>query len=149
MSARPRRAAGGEVVSVVGRATATAGRFIVSAGRNHLVSDARAGVGGPGEAVNAGELLLAALASCGLALVQKAAAERRVRLDAPAVAVSFKRDASDATRYEYIRIEFDLPRVTRAAGQALLEAFTGHCPIYNTLKRGGRVEATLADRRLR
>lgn len=133
------------VTSVEARSTATTGRYVVSAGTRHFVSDARAASGGPGEAVTAGELLLAALASCALAVIQQHARELGVALPAASTDVQFKRDAQDGTRYEYIRLRADLPGVPRVQAQALLERFTATCPIYNTLRRGGTVYAELAD----
>ena len=133
-----------EAVHVHAEATATPGRFLVHARAQHLVSDARAGAGGPGEAIQAGELLLAALASCGLALVQKAAREEAALprpLSGARVDVSFERDPDDGTRYRYIRLVFELEGVDQAQAESLVAAFTGACPIYNTLKRGGNVEA--------
>ncbi|MDB5828698.1 MAG: hypothetical protein JWQ73_2918 [Variovorax sp.] len=136
----------GEIVTVGARAIDTFGRFVVSARQHHFVSDTRASTGGPGEAVQAGELLLSALASCGLGLVQKGARERGATLRAAEVEVSFERDPEDKTRYTAIRLAFVLEGVAPAIAQLLLEAFTGHCPIYNTLRRGGPIEAAVTVR---
>jgi len=48
--------ASGDVTTVRAETTSTHGRFIISANAKHFVSDAGASVGGPGEAVPAGEL---------------------------------------------------------------------------------------------
>lgn len=133
--------AGAEIVSIRARGIERPGRFLISARDQNFISDAKASAGGPGEAVQAGELLLSALASCGLALVQKAAAERELALAAPAVEVFFERDPQDATRYAAIVLEFALDGVDRVTAWSLVEAFTGTCPIYNTLRRGGPIEA--------
>src|SRR5215469_4732023 len=133
----------GEVVSIHARALDTRGRFLVSARQNHFVSDAKASAGGPGEAVQAGELLLSSLASCGLALVQKEADARGVRLAQAEVSVSFERDPEDGTRYRAISLEFALGGVPQPTAQALVDAFTSACPIYNTLRRGGPISATV------
>lgn len=135
--------AGGEIVTVSGEITAFPGRYLISAGRNHFVSDAKASSGGPGEAVQAGELLLSALASCSLSVIQKHAGEIGVRLRSAQSRVSFKRDPNDVSRYEYIRLQVRLEGVDRRVGHELLKQFTGTCPIYNTLRRGGTVEAEL------
>jgi len=133
----------GEVVSIHARALDTQGRFLISARQNHFVSDARVSAGGPGEAVQAGELLLSSLASCGLALVQKEADVRGVRLAQAEVAVSFERDPEDCTRYRAITLDFAVRGVPQQTAQALVDAFTGACPIYNTLRRGGPIAATV------
>lgn len=133
----------GDASLVTGATTGRTGRYVISAGHNHFVSDARASAGGPDEAVKAGELLLGALASCSLGLVQKAAGERAIALPGASVDVSYLRDAEDPTRYSYIRLSFSLPGVAREEALGLIEAFTSRCPIYNTLKRGGPVETEL------
>lgn len=133
-----------EVVTVTAVTTAQYGRILVSARDQHFVSDARAATGGPGEAVQAGELLLSALASCALALIQREAAAHAIALPAASVRVSFERDPDDGTRYRYIALEVALPGSERETGAALLHAFTSTCPIYNTLRRGGNVTAELA-----
>lgn len=133
----------GETVTIRAHALDTTGRFLVSARQNHFVSDAKASAGGPGEAVQAGELLLASLASCGLALVQKEALARDLQLTRAEAEVSFERDPEDGTRYRAIRLVFTLGGVELAVAQALVDAFTGACPIYNTLRRGGPIEAVV------
>jgi len=140
MSADSPAAAVGETVSIRSAATPRAGRFLISAGRNHFVSDARASSGGPGEAINAGELLLSSLGSCGLALIQKKAAALGVAVAHAEADVSFRRDVSDPTRYEYIRIAVTLGGIDDATAAELVLAFTSACPIYNTLRRGGPIE---------
>lgn len=136
----------GEIVTVSARGVDVFGRFLVSARHHHFVTDTKVTAGGPGDAVQAGELLLASLASCGLGLVQKTARERDVSLAGAEVTVSFERDPGDGTRYAAIRLAFVLDGVDLATARALVDAFTGACPIYNTLRRGGPIEATAATR---
>ena len=144
MSTTTHAGVAGEIVAVTVATTARDGRFIVSARHHHFVSDGRAATGAPGEAIQAGELLLASLASCGLALIQRAARERGIDLPRADVRVAFERDPDDVTRYRYIALEAALPGVAPETGAALLHAFTSTCPIYNTLRRGGNVTAALA-----
>ena len=139
-------AATGETVTVRARAIEPFGRFLVSARQHHFISDAKAAAGGPGDAVQAGELLLASLASCGLGLVQKTAREHELPLEGAEVEVSFERDPQDGTRYAAVRLAFVLEGVDLPAAQRLVDAFTGTCPIYNTLRRGGPIEATVRIR---
>ena len=136
----------GEIVSVRARGVDTFGRFLVSARQHHFVSDTKVAAGGPGDAVQAGELLLASLASCGLGLVQKTARERDVPLKGAEVEVCFERDPADGTRYAAIRLGFVLEGIDLATARLLVDAFTGACPIYNTLRRGGPIEAEVAVR---
>ncbi|MEV6166476.1 OsmC family protein [Streptomyces sp. NPDC052052] len=130
--------AAGDITRITGRTTDTQGRFLVTARTNHFVSDARTG---PGEAVQAGELLLSALASCSLGNVQLHAEERGSGLTGGRAEVSFQRDPQDPTRYVYLRIELLLEGVDQDEADVLVGLFTGSCPIYNTLRRGGRIEA--------
>lgn len=132
----------GEIVGIQAGTTALTGRFIVSAGTNPFVSDTRVSAGGPGEAVQAGQLLLASLASCGLGLIQGRAAELGLPLGKAVVEAAFQRHATDKTRYAWIRLAFRLEGVTASQARKLLAHFTGHCPIYNTLRRGGTVQAS-------
>ena len=136
----------GEIVTVNARTIDTFGRFLVTARQLHFVSDTKASAGGPGEAVQAGELLLSALACCALGLVQREARERNATLRAAAVEVHFERDPQDMTRYTTIRLAFMLEGVEQPLAQLLLDAFTGNCPIYNTLRRGGPIQATVTVR---
>jgi len=131
----------GEIVSIQTHATDVAGRFVVSAGQNHFVSDSRPAAGGPGEAVQAGHLLLASLASCGLGLIQSRAVELGVTLKSSDVDAAFQRHTEDKTRYQWIRLVFTLGGVDTATAATLLAHFTGTCPIFNTLKRGGDITA--------
>lgn len=114
------------------------GRQIISAGTNHFVADRKASVGGPGEAVQAGELLLASLASCALAVIGKTAEAEAlnppVEIDA-----SLERDSEDGTRYREIVLAIAIGGVTQQTAERLVAAFTDTCPIYNTIRRGGSI----------
>jgi len=129
-----------DITSIIASTLGRFGRYLVSAGKNHFVSDQRVAVGGPGEAVTAGELLLASLGSCSLGLIEKTALESGILLTGGSSEVSFKRDETDPTRYEWIRIEVRLSGVSPAEAEALVAGFTSRCPIYNTLKRGGPID---------
>lgn len=128
-----------DVVTISASTLDTFGRFLVSAGRSHFVSDQRAGAGGPGEAVTAGELLLASLGSCSLGLIQKTAVEHNIALKSAQAEVTFRRHESDPTQYAFIRIAVSLSGPSEAEGATLVEGFTSRCPIYNTLLRGGPI----------
>ncbi|MDW5443666.1 OsmC family protein [Polaromonas sp. SM01] len=137
----PEAAAEGEIVAIQTHATDVTGRFVVSAGRNHFVSDSRPAAGGPGEAVQAGQLLLASLTSCGLGLIQGRAAELGLPLLSADVTAAFQRDLQDKTRYQWIRLVFTLGGVDAGTAATLLAHFTDTCPIFNTLRRGGTMLA--------
>ncbi|MBZ9603223.1 OsmC family protein [Phyllobacterium chamaecytisi] len=133
-----------DIVTVSAVSVGTQGRQIVTAGSNHFVADRKSSAGGLGEAVQAGELLLAALASCAIAVIESNAAERNIPIGNPDVSASFERDPEDVTRYRWIRLEISVPNVDAIEQEALVEAFRSTCPIFNTLKRGGTIEAVAA-----
>ncbi len=120
--------------------TSLAGRFIVSAGMKHFVSDTRASSGGPGEAIGAGELLLSALVSCALGLIQDFGRNAGSDFGDISIEASLKRNSSDPTRYDYIKlmVHFE-PHVPEVEASAGIANFTEKCPIYNTLRRGGNI----------
>ncbi|GGL32000.1 OsmC family protein [Nocardia jinanensis] len=128
----------GEVV--VAAEIAAPGRFIVSARANHLVSDSRPA---EGEAIHAGELLLAALASCALANIENRAAETGfagVRVTATA---SHTRHEDDPTYYRRTLLEIGIEGAGDPDGWALVDNFVATCPIYNTVRRGSGIEVVL------
>lgn len=139
----PHSLAGGEVVRIEAQGTHTAGRYLVSARHNVLPSDARATNGGPGMAIAAGELLLSALASCSLGLIQEKARDQQWPLQNLRADVLFERDLQDSTRYARLELAIEVQGVTQAQAQQLLDHFTGKCPIYNTLLRGGPASARI------
>lgn len=135
--------AGEPPVSVRGSLIGLHGRFLVNARHNAFLSDTKTTSGGPGEALQAGELLLAALVSCSLGIIQRQAKALDVPLPHAEVVVSSKRSVEDTTGYEYIRLDIKLPGIDRPVAEALVAKFTDTCPIYNTLRRGGNVEVVI------
>lgn len=81
-----------DIVRVSAVSVGIEGRQIVSAGNNHFVADRKSSAGGLGEAIQAGELLLAALASCAIAVIEKNAAEQSIPIGNPSVLASFEQD---------------------------------------------------------
>ncbi len=116
---------GDDVTAASAVTTTTYGRFIVDANGKHFVSDKRASIGGPGEAIQAGELLLSALASCGLGLIQTHAQSQAIELGEVGITATFKRHADDPTPYEYIKLVVALEdRIRRQTGDACIKHFT-------------------------
>ncbi|MGW5382398.1 OsmC family protein [Nocardia sp. NPDC003963] len=125
---------------VVAAEIATPGRFIVSARANHLVSDSRLT---GGEAIHAGELLLAALASCALANIENHAAELGLSAVRVAATASHTRNEDAPTYYRHTLLEIGIDGVGEADGRALVDNFVATCPIYNTILRGSGIEIVL------
>ena len=134
MASRPRAS---------GMTTGMAGRFIMSARSAQIVADASTASGGPGEAFVAQELFLASIATCALAVIDKAAREQRL---APSVHVGAESDidADDTTRYRSVMLHFRFAGVGQEQAEGLVAAFTAVCPIYNTLARTTPVTITVA-----
>lgn len=124
---------------VRGHADATFGRVVLSARHNHFISDGRTSHGAPGEAVFAGELLLASLVSCGLGLVHQRARENGAAQPDVGLTAEFIRNLEDPTRFASLTLFFRFKGSPRALAEEYVAHFTSKCPIYNTLKRGGEV----------
>ncbi|MDC3724473.1 OsmC family protein [Rhodococcus sp. Rp3] len=128
---------------VTGTVTTETGRFVVSARSNHLVTDSRlAG----GEAVHAGELLLAALTSCAMANFEHNAKEDGLRIDGIVTRAAHTRGTVDPTRYDRTVLEIEVSGVEYEDAFALGRKFVAACPIYNTIKRGSGIELTINGR---
>ncbi|MFE0017842.1 OsmC family protein [Mesorhizobium sp. NPDC059054] len=128
---------------VEGRADETYGRVVLSARSNHLISDGRASQGAPGEAISAGELLLASLVSCGLGLVHASAREREEPRPNVKLTAEFLRDGEDPTRFASLTLTFQFKDAGREKAELYVAHFTSKCPIYNTLKRGGSIDVII------
>ena len=121
---------------VRGHADLTYGRVVLSARQNHLVSDGRTSQGAPGEAISAGELLLASLVSCGLGLVHHRAREKGHARPDVTLTATFLRSSEDPTRFAELSLDFAFAGTSRAEAEDYVAHFTSKCPIYNTLARG-------------
>jgi uncharacterized OsmC-like protein len=126
--------------TATGSLTGQPGRYLLSARTNHLVSDSRYG---PSEAITAGELLVAALASCALSNVTLHGTELGTNITDARVEVASERDPDDETRYRAITITVDIPHAPRPQAQEVVTRFTATCPIYNTISRGGPISVAL------
>lgn len=116
------------------------GRFVIDARTNHLVTDSRFG---PGESIQAGELLLSALASCAMANFEANAQELGLRVTGISVEAAHARGREDPTRYDFTRATITVSGVNQAAADVLGERFVSTCPIYNTIRRGSGIELTV------
>ncbi|WP_068156662.1 OsmC family protein [Rhodococcus phenolicus] len=116
------------------------GRFVIDARANHLVTDSRFG---PGESIQAGELLLSALVSCAMANFESNAQELGMAVSGIHVDASHARGSADPTRYDFTRVTISVRGVDQAAADVLGERFVATCPIYNTIRRGSGIELTV------
>ncbi|MFF0818434.1 OsmC family protein [Rhodococcus sp. NPDC003318] len=117
------------------------GRFVIDARTNHLVTDSRLG---PGESIQAGELLLSAVVSCAMANFEATAQDLGLPVTGVTVDASHARGVEDPTRYDFTRIAITVRGVDQSAADLLGERFVATCPIYNTIRRGSGIELTVA-----
>ncbi|WP_179229333.1 OsmC family protein [Parenemella sanctibonifatiensis] len=118
------------IATVTGRTSAAAGEYTITARGATVRSDAR-NSGGP--EIHAGELLLAALASCALAVIEGTAAEEGLGLGPVTVEVSSERGEDQPPRYAWFRFEVTVAGVDQTTAEALVQRFRDTCPIYNTV----------------
>ena len=115
--------------SAEARSMGTFGRVLVSARDQHLVVDGPVQNGCPGEAITPGELFLAAVASCGVELIQVIARERGTELNEVHARIVGTIDRSrpvrsDLTVFNSVRLELELAGVGDEEAAALVAAFT-------------------------
>jgi len=116
--------------SVHARSTETFGRVLCSTRNHHFIVDGPVQNGCPGEAITPAEMFLAAIAACGVELLQSLAKEAQIALRAIRVEISGLLDRSqpvrtDVTVFNSVSLRFQLAGVTAAQGGALIERFKG------------------------
>ena len=126
------------------------GRALLTIRGQHVVTDSPPVLGGPNEAANPVELLLAALAGCATFVCERAAQEMGITLRGVAVTVAGDFDPRGVCgepfdpRFQAIRVRLALDGPEDHQAEALVEAFKMRCPVYTTLVRGAPVEVVLA-----
>lgn len=136
--------------TVSARLSNEAGRALLAARGQHFVADSPPPLGGPNEAPNPAELLLSALASCGIFICERAAQEMGIALKSVNVTVAGDFDPRGLCgepvdpRFQAFRVRLALEGPDTAQREALLQAFRTRCPVYTTLSRIASVEISLA-----
>lgn len=126
------------------------GRALLTIRGQHVVTDSPPTLGGPNEAPNPVELLLAALAGCAAFVCERAAQEMGIELRAVGVTAAGDFDPRGVCgepidpRFQGFRLRLSLDGPDAAQGALLLQAFKTRCPVYTTLSRAAPVEITLA-----
>jgi uncharacterized OsmC-like protein len=110
--------------------TETFGRVLCSARNHHVVVDGPEQNGCPGEEVTPVEVFLAAVAACGVELVQVIAKAEKLPLKKVAVQISSTQDRSrpvrpDVSLLNSVRLKFRLEGVNQQEGERLIGAFKG------------------------
>jgi uncharacterized OsmC-like protein len=108
--------------------TNTFGRVMCSVRNHHFVIDGPEQNGCPGEEVTPAELFLAAVASCGVELVQVLAKSSDIPLQGISVKIHGFMDRSkpvrpDVSVFNSVDLQFQLSGVTDASAKELVEKF--------------------------
>lgn len=119
------------------------GRYLIEAEGNIFVSDSASGREEGTVAPEPTHYLLSALAVCALGSVEKEARTLGVTVPGGTANVTSVRDENDPTRFSSIQIDVVLRGVDQKLAETLVAHFTGNCPIYNTLKRGGPIAVSV------
>jgi len=122
------------------------GRAIVTARGHHFIVDSPPPLGGPNEEINPIEVLLSALAACGVFVCETAAAEMSIPLEKIAVTVAGDFDPRGVCgeavdpRLQLFRVRLALTGPSQAQAETLAKAFQTRCPVYTTLSRAAPIE---------
>ena len=116
--------------TVSAASTDTFGRVLCSARNHHVVVDGPEQNGCPGEAITPVEVFLAAVAACGVELMQVIAKDEKLPLKKVAVEISSTQDRSRPVRQDVsllnaVYVKFRLEGVSREEGERLIGAFKG------------------------
>lgn len=136
--------------SATSRLSNEAGRALLTMRGQHLVTDSPPTLGGPNEAANPVELLVAALAACATFVCERAAQEEGIPLRGVTVTVAGDFDPRGVCgeaidpRFQALRVRLALDGPDDAQAGKLVDALRTRCPVYTTLARSAPVEVTLA-----
>ena len=114
--------------TVSAASTDTFGRVLCSARNHHVVVDGPEQNGCPGEEMTPVEVFLAAVAACGVELVQVISKGEKLPLKKVAVQISGTQDRSrpvrpDVSLLNSVHVKFRLEGVTQEEGERLIGAF--------------------------
>lgn len=120
------------------RSTDVFGRVLCSAREQHFVIDGPVWNGCPGEALTPGEAFLAAVAACGVELLQAIAADGGIEVGRVTVLIHGVVDREDPVRedmtvFNRVAIRFDLAGVDDEEAARLVEGVAGRCPLYGSV----------------
>ena len=127
------------------RVSATGGtaRVIASFRGRHMVVDAPAYAGGPGEAVIPPELLLSAVGSCALGMFDLICVRDDIPMRGCAVDVRFTfssqtQEEHGVTVYDKIALSFVFEGISPDQAGTLVNIYHANCPIYGSIKVASR-----------
>src|SRR5688572_7155583 len=123
---------------VEARSTDVFGRVLVSARDHHFIVDGPVQNGCPGEELTPPELLLTAVASCGVELIHVIAKEEgkqvgTVEIRIHGVVDRGNQKRQDVTTFTRVELDFTLTGTDKATATALVDGFKRRCPIFGTI----------------
>jgi uncharacterized OsmC-like protein len=114
-------------LTVSSASTGIKGRCVTSARTNHFVVDDVDYVGGPNEAITAGEAFFSGLTACAVLMLQRLSREKEYPLSGVSVALDATRDTEKAHEvhsiYDRVHMMFELAGVDRAQAKDLVEMY--------------------------
>jgi len=131
------------------QSTANQGRTLATARNHHFVIDAPPPLGGPNEALNPIEMLMSSLASCGVLVAEKVAAEKGISLIKAQAMAQGRLDPRGVKgepinpRIQSFEVELNLAGVIDSEAKMLVESIKTRCPIFTTLERAAPIEIKL------
>ena len=134
-------------VSVTASLSNQAGRAIISSDRgNHIVVDSVPPLNGPNVALNPIDLMLSALASCGLFMAESSAKEQFDLTDIQVIVEGdfnprgAKEMGAGDPSFRAFRVKIQTtPHLAEIDFSIISTAFRTHCPIYTTLDRAANI----------
>jgi uncharacterized OsmC-like protein len=120
------------------RSTDAFGRVLCNARDQHFVIDGPVWNGCPGEALTPGEAFMAAIAACGVELMEVFAREDQVEVGPIEVGMRGVVDRDrpvreDVTVFNRVRMRFDVGGVTEEQARDLVERVKARCPLYGSV----------------
>jgi|EndMetStandDraft_5_1072996.scaffolds.fasta_scaffold139181_2 uncharacterized OsmC-like protein len=129
--------------TITAQTTKEAGRYLIEGPGKVFVSDSAMIRGVPSVAPGPIELLVSALGSCTLASVESDPRDLGIAITGATANVTSIRDENDDTRFKSIQVDIVVSGVTQEVADRLIEHFVGHCPIFNTIRRGGPIAVSV------
>lgn len=128
-----------EIQAITARTTGDAGRYVLEGKGKVFLSDSAMIRRVPSVAPNPIEFLVSALASCALASVESDARDFGIVVRAASAEVTAVRDEADESRFSSILVALAVEGVDQPTAERLTTHFREHCPVYNTIRRGGPI----------
>jgi len=120
------------------RSTGTFGRVLCSAREHHFVIDGPVWNGCPGEELTPGEAFMAAIAACGVELVEVLAAAEELPVGRVEVSIHGVVDRNDPIRedvtvFNRVWLGYEIEGVSPKDAEYLVDGVKRRCPLYGCL----------------